>query len=211
MKCADPNDCKIASELARTASVVLHPFLLPSWMMTVLLCGDTAFALYPPRFKFYLGWVVALYTLLIPLLAIGLLKSAGRLRSWRLDDRSDRVLPLVIGTLCYVACAVTVGRIASAEIIRRIMLAAACCEIVCLAVNYRWKISLHMTAMGGCVAVLTVLCFVTGHLTGLLAAAVACAGLLASSRLWLGKHSPAQVAAGFCCGFAVTASMLVLL
>ena len=211
MKCADPNDCKIASVLAHTASTVLHPFLLPSWMMAVLLFGDTAFALYPPRFKFYLSWVVALYTLAIPLLTVALLKRTGRVTSWRMEEQRDRVLPLVVGTVCYLVCAVTVGRIASAEIIRRIMLAAACCEILCLAVNYFWKISLHMTAMGGCVAVLTVLCVVTGHLTGILAAAVAAAGLLASSRLWLGKHSPAQTAAGFACGYAVTALALVLL
>lgn len=202
---------KIFDAVARTASAVLHPLLLPSWMMAVLLWGNTAFALYPPRFKIYLSWVVALYTLAIPALSVALLKTTGRLHSWRLDEQRDRVLPLAIGALCYIVCAMTIGRIASAEIIRRIMLAAACCEILCLAVNYIWKISLHMTAVGGCVAVTAVLCIVTGHLAGTLAAIVMAAGVLASARLYLGKHSPAQVAAGFGAGFVVTALTLIFI
>lgn len=202
---------RIFTVASRVVSIVLHPFMLPTYMLAVMLWGDTAYALYPPRFKFYLSWVVALYTLAIPALAVALLKTTGRIESWHVDSRRDRVLPLVIGTLCYIACAATVGRIASAEIVRRIMLAGACCEMVCLAVNYHWKISLHMTAIGGCTAVLTVLCVVTGSLTGTLAAAVVATGLLASARLWLGKHNPQQAAAGFCTGFVVTAAALIFL
>ena len=196
---------------SRAVSYILHPFMLPVYMLAVLLWGDTVFSLYPPRFKVYLSWVVVLYTLVIPALAIALLKTAGRLQSWSLSSRQDRVLPLVIGTVCYILCAVTVGRIASAEVIRRIMLAAACCEMLCLAVNYFWKISLHMTAAGGCIAVLCVLCVVSGHLNGVLALAVAASGALASARLYLGKHEPRQTAAGFAAGFTVTLCALILL
>lgn len=180
-------------------------------MLAMLLWGNTAFSLYPPRFKFYLSWVVLLYTLAIPALSIAVLKKTGRLQSWHLDSQSDRVVPLVIGTVCYILCAVTIGRIVSAEILRRMMLAGACCEMMCLAVNYHWKISLHMTAIGGCTAVLTVLCFITGHLTGMLALAVVLSGLLAAARLYLGKHNPLQVAAGYAGGFAVTVLALLLL
>ena len=202
---------RIFTVASRIVSLVLHPFMLPLYMLAVLLWGNTAYALYPPRFKFYLSWVVALYTLAIPALAVALLKTTGRIESWHVDSRRDRVLPLVIGTLCYIACAATVGRIASAEILRRIMLAGACCEMLCLAVNYHWKISLHLTAAGGCVAVLTVLSFVTGNLTGTLAVAVVAAGLLASARLYLVKHNPRQTAVGFCTGFLVTAAALILI
>ena len=184
---------------------------MPLYMVAVLLWGRTAFALYPPRFKFYLSWVVALYTLVIPALAVALLKATGRIESWGLATRKERVLPLVIGAVCYIVCAVTVGRIVSAEILRRMMLAAACCEMMCLAVNYFWQISLHMTAIGGCTAMLAVLCVVTGHLTGTLAAAVVLSGVLAASRLYLGRHNPQQIAAGYFGGCAVASLALLLL
>ena len=196
---------------SRAVSIILHPFLLPVYMLVVLLWGPTAFALYPPRFKFYLSWVAALYTLALPALSIAMLKFTGRIESWSLDTRQERVLPLVIGTVCYIVCAMTIGRITSAEIMRRMMLAAACCEMVCLAVNYFWQISLHMTAIGGCTAMLTLLCVVTGHLTGTLAAAIVLSGVLAAARLYLGKHNPQQIAAGYFGGFAVAFAALLLL
>lgn len=202
---------RIFTAASRAISVIFHPFMLPVYMLAVLLWGDTAFALYPPRFKLYLSWVVVLYTLVIPALGIGLLKTTGRVQSWGLGSQTDRVLPLAIGAVCYILCAVTVGRIASAELVRRIMLAGACCEIICLTVNYFWKISLHMTAAGGCTAVLAVLCIVGGRLTGTLAFAVAASGALASARLFLGRHNPPQIAAGYVCGFTVTAFALLML
>lgn len=202
---------RVFTAASRAVSYILHPFMLPVYMLAVMLWGRTAFALYPPRFKFYLSWVVALYTLVIPALSVAVLKVTGRIESWSLDTRKDRVLPLVIGAVCYIVCAVTIGRIVSADILRRIMLAAACCEMMCLAVNYYWQISLHMTAMGGCTAVLAVLCVVTGHLTGTLAAVVVLSGILASARLFLGKHDAKQIAAGYVGGFVVASLALLLL
>jgi len=197
---------------ARTASVVLHPFVVPVYIMAVLLFADTAFASYAMRFKIYLMWVAALYTLVIPVLSLLILHSAGRLRSLRVDEREDRIVPLAVGSACYILCAITIGRIPSAELLHRFMLAAACCEMMCLAVSYVWKISLHLTAMGGCVALFAVLAVAgIGNLTPYLAAAVLAAGALASSRLYLGCHNLGQVAGGFFGGFFVAAAALLLL
>ena len=54
-------------KIATGISWVLHPFLLPVYLMAVLLTM-TAFSHYPPNVKFYLLWVVALYAIIIPLL-----------------------------------------------------------------------------------------------------------------------------------------------
>ena len=37
------------------------------------------------------------------------------------------------------------------------MVAAACCEVLCLVVSFYWKISLHLTGMGAVVALLVVM------------------------------------------------------
>lgn len=203
---------KTATRLARTISVVLHPFFVPIYVMSVLLYAETAFATYTPRFKFYIMWVVALYTLVIPFLTLCLLRSLGRVSSLRVDERGERILPLAIGALCYVLCAITIGRIPSAELLRRFMLAAACCEILCLAVSYVWKISLHLTALGGCVAIMTVLAVAgIGNLAPWLVVALLAAGALGSARLYLGRHNGAQIAAGFFGGFTVATMALLML
>ena len=56
-------------KLSNGISWALHPFLLPLYMIGVLLTL-TVFAHYPSGVKIYLLWVVALYAIIIPLLAL---------------------------------------------------------------------------------------------------------------------------------------------
>ena len=100
-------------KIATGISWVLHPFLLPVYLMAVLLTM-TAFSHYPPNVKFYLLWVVALYAIVIPLLSLGVLRSLGRISDYRIDDRRERFLPLLVGAVCYVLCAITIAKIPSA-------------------------------------------------------------------------------------------------
>ena len=73
-------------KLSNGISWALHPFLLPLYMIGVLLTL-TVFAHYPSGVKIYLLWVVALYAIIIPLLALGVLRSLGRISDYRIDDR----------------------------------------------------------------------------------------------------------------------------
>lgn len=192
-------------------SWMLHPFLLPIYMLAVLLTL-TAFVYYPSNVKFYLVWVITLYAVIIPVLALGVLRSLGRISDYKIDDRRERYLPLVIGTVCYVLCALTIAKIPGVDFLRKFMLAAACCEAMCLAVSFYWKISLHLTGMGAAVALLVVMNIVgAGNMMLPLMVAVMCAGALASARLYLGCHNGRQVLAGFCGGFVVAALAVLFL
>ena len=153
-----------------------------------------------------------MYTAVIPLLAAGLLRSLGRISSMAVDRRRERILPLAIGIVCYVLCAVTVARIPSAMLVRKFLVAGACCELFCLAVTCYWKISLHLTAQGAVSAFLLLVTFGSvGNLTGAFALSILCAGALASARLWLGCHNICQVAAGYAGGFVVATLAVLLL
>ena len=196
-------------KIANTLSWVLHPFLLPVYLMAVLLTMTT-FALFSPGVKFYFLWVVMLYAIIIPFLTLGILHSLGRISDFRIDNRRERLLPLLIGTVCYVLCALTFSKIPSAIFLRKFMLAAACCEAMCFVVSLRWKISLHLTGMGAIVALLVVMNIVgMGNMLLPLSVAILGAGALASARLYLGCHNPVQIFAGFFGGFGV--AMLAVL
>lgn len=199
------------TRLAHGISWVLHPFLLPVYMIVLLLTATT-FALFPANMKFYLLWVVLLYAVLIPLLVLGVLRSLGRISSYRVDDRRERLLPLLVGAVCYLLCAITLAKIPSVVFLRKFMVAAACCEVLCLVVSLRWKISLHLTGMGATVALLVVMNIVgVGHMLVPLSVAILGAGALASARLYLGCHNGMQVLAGFGGGFLVATLALLFL
>ena len=189
---------------ARVVSGVLHPFLVPLYLMLVLLFSRTIFSHYPPNIKIYLVWVVLLYTMVLPVLTLVVLRSLGKLTDYRVSRRRERYLPLAVGVLCYLLCAMTIAKIPSAFLLRKMMLAAAGCELLCLVVTLRWKISLHLTGMGAATALLALLSIAgVGNLMVPLLATVAGTGLLASSRLYLGCHNGLQILAGFCGGFLV--------
>lgn len=191
------------TKLSHALSWVLHPFLLPLYLVTFLLTM-TSFSLYPPEVKRYVVWVVVLYTLLLPALALLVLRRVGRLSSYRIDNRRERLIPLLIGTICYLLCALTFAKLPTIIFLRKFMVAAACCEVMCLMVSLRWKISLHLTGMGALVAMLTVMNIVgVRNLFLPLLVAIALAGVLASARLYLGCHNAWQILAGFGGGFCI--------
>ncbi len=199
------------NRIAHITSTLLHPFVIPLYVVLTLLCAGSVFSYFPFNIKAYLVWVVVLYTIIIPVLAMLLLHSTGRISSYRVGVRSERIRPLVIGAVCYVLCAVTIAKIPSAMLIRMFMISAACCEVMCLVVSLRWKISLHMTALGAVAAILLVLIMAgMGNLTAALITALLCAGALAAARLQLGCHNPLQIAAGFFGGFVLTFVTLLM-
>lgn len=198
-------------KLSNIVSWVLHPFLLPLYVLAMLLTL-TVFAYYPSGVKFYLSWVVVLYAVIIPVLMMGVLRSLGRISDYRIDNRRERYLPLLVGAVCYLLCALTIAKIPSVEFLRKFMVAAACCEVMCLVVSFYWKISLHLTGMGAVVALMVVMNVAgVGNMTVPLMVSVLCAGVLASARLCLGCHNGRQVLAGFCGGFAVTVLAVMFL
>lgn len=205
-------NCRIDPlRIAQGVSWVLHPFVMPIYAVVVVLTA-TVFRFYPAELKWYIVWVVALYAIIIPALSIGLLHSFGRIADWRLDERSERIWPLLIGMACYVLCALTMTKIPSAVFLRKFMLAAACCELCGLLVTSFWKISLHMMAVGAVVAAFVVMSIAgVGDLLWPLAVSILAAGILASARLCLGRHNGWQVLAGFVAGFGVMALGVLML
>ena len=170
--------------LSKAVSVVLHPFLVPLYMVSLLLLAGTVYSLYPLKVKIYLIWVTLLFTTIIPVLVIALLKSYRKIGDADLSDRKERFIPLLAMIACYTLCAVAIARIPSAQMLSRFMFAGACCVAVCLFVSFYWKISLHMTALGAAVAFIVLINIASGG--GLFAAFIAAllaAGALGSARL----------------------------
>ena len=198
------NATKLFTALSRILSWVLHPLVLPLYLL-LFLFSQTAFALFAPATKWYLCGAVVLYGTLLPALSVGLLRLRGWIPDLRLEHRRERILPLIIGATCYLLAASTIGRIDSALFLRKFMLAAACCELFCAAVSTRWQISLHLTALGAAVAL-----FVVMNILGIprmllpLLWTIVAAGALGSARLMLGRHTPLELGAGFSGGFLLT-------
>lgn len=195
-------------KVAHALSVVLHPFFVPLYALVVLL----SVSLLSPLTKLYLVGVVLLYTMALPTLSLIALRHFGRLSSYRIDNRKERILPLMLGTLCYLLCALTLLRLPVAHLLHKMMFGAALCQLFCLVVTLRWKISLHLTAQGGITAFFSLLAIAgEGRMLLPLLAALLCSGLLSSARLYLGCHNGTQILVGYASGFLIMFLTVLLL
>lgn len=197
--------------LSRTISTVLSPLLMPLIAVMALLFGNTLLGYIPGKVKLYYTLVILLNTCVVPIMCIGLLHSMGIVKGLLLGSRKDRVLPLMITALCYVVCAFMIQGMMGSYLITKFLLAGAACITLAFIVTFYWKISIHMLGCGGTLAML-----LTIHLGGIgdflytVIAMIAGCGALASARMYLGAHTPLQVAAGFTGGMVVATAVILL-
>lgn len=204
---------RIQHALARMASTILQPLLMPLYAMLIMLNGSSYMVLlFPPQVKMFLILTVIVCTLVIPALFIFFLNAMGALEDLKMNNRRERVVPLIVIMLTYALCALIIVLKVSTGLAFSGMMAAIACIAVALVVTPFWKISLHMTGIGGVYAILLFLgIHEPGDFTIPMTVATLLAGVLAWSRLYLGRHTPAQVLAGFFGGFLAASLVLFIL
>lgn len=196
--------------LSSAISYIMHPFLMPVWFLAIMFATGIIPAFLPAGIRNYLFMVFGVDTLLVPILGVALMKTFGIIRDYSLSTRAERRLPLIIVALCYGLCAYMLRSLPMLFMLQKVMWAAMFCAVFALCVNLGWQISLHMTAAGALVGgVLVMLVAGYPNMVWVFCIAVVLAGALGTARLYLGKHNPAQIAAGFFGGFAI-ASLVML-
>ena len=192
--------------LSKILSAVFHPSFVPIYLVALLLFADSVYDMFPLRIKFYLLWVVALYALVIPFVGRALLKRADKWGGGKIKHLRSKAIPLLLGTCCFLLCAIPLMKSPSLIMFRKIALAAAMSELFCLLTLPFWRASLHMTAMGAATAALVTLNIIGAqNMFWVMMASIIITGMLASARLYLGRNNGIQILAGFIGGFAVSA------
>lgn len=187
---------------ARIISILFHPFVIPLYAVLMLLYGNTFISIFPARVKLYIIIATVMCTMVLPAVLISLASKLGMISSLSLDSRKDRAVPMLILAICYVLCSYTLSSHLVLQIINQVILGGLIAMGVCFVVTLFWKISLHMTAIGGLVGLMiSVNLLRLGYMPFTLSLLFFAAGLLGSSRLYLGKHNVWQVLAGFLTGF----------
>lgn len=200
---------KIGEKAAGIYSVLLHPFIMPTYGVVALLYGPAYISILPGMLKLYIVAIFLLSTLFFPAFTIGVLKYLKIIPDLSLTTQRERTLPLLVVAVGYVMCYILLSRYLVIGLLPQLLIGAVGVIIVCFAVNLFWKISFHMAAIGG---VIGFLIFVTmrgyGDMTAQWLLFTVLAGGLGTARLYLGSHTIMQVLAGFCGGVGV---MLLLL
>lgn len=199
----------ITDTLCQIISGIAHPLIVPSVCTVALLWGPTPWHILPAGSKWLILTTVALGTYIIPISCIPILMIIGLVKSIRMHSRAERRWPLIAAAGTSLCAYITASRLGFPLIITTFLLTNTILTIMAIGINGFWKISLHMTGMGGMAALMLTLGLFTASETAIsLPATFVVAGLVGSARLQLGAHTPAQVWTGFAMGFAVTAFLI---
>jgi membrane-associated phospholipid phosphatase len=191
---------------ALVITVVFQPLLMPSLVFGLILFAVPEATSIPEGFKLRIFYLIVLSTLLIPMVTIIGLKLSGVLKSLHMPEIKDRAVPFLITCLYFLfTCYFLYQKSDLDAILWKGMGVISISVIVLTLVSFFWKMSAHMTGLGGVLAVLLVLWkdFPTfNELYPLFFTLVLC-GIVASSRLYLNAHKPLEVYAGFFTGFVI--------
>jgi hypothetical protein len=188
---------------ARIISVIFHPVFMPLYGMLIIFSAHTLFGFLPFSVKKILFSIVLLNNVFLPLSIIPYLKYRNQIKSWSMDTRRERILPLFIASVLYAATSYIIIRYPVPLFIKTYITGIFVISLALTAVNLWWKISVHATAIGSVTAMVVVLTFrMSSHLLWPVLVVFICSGLILSSRLKLNAHNPAEVWTGYLTGFA---------
>jgi hypothetical protein len=202
------------TRLAKFLSVILHPLLMPTFLLGMLFFTSPSIvgvAVLTPLIRLTLLGFICMTTFVVPALGIYYLYRAGYVKSLHLDDLSDRKLPYFLTAFFYAFATyffsyqlAPLSEIAPeiGIVLGSITVSIALVGIISLS----WKISAHGTGIGGLAGAVFGLAvkFSENNLLYPFLIFLVLGGMLVSARLQLNAHTPAQVGAGVLLGILVS-------
>jgi membrane-associated phospholipid phosphatase len=187
--------------LARLISNTIHPIVLP--IVTFWILMRYGFDRPIERLNLYLLVVTATCSI-SPALVVIVLKKMGRVSDYDISKRENRTLPFIFGVLSYFIGAFVLWQFDAPALVVGFMLCYAVNTIFIFFITLVWKISVHITSLGGPIAALTYTFGWQLLWTALLMPP------LAWARVRLKAHTPMQTLAGGSLGFFATLFELVM-
>lgn len=194
---------KIINHIARFISIVFHPFAIPTMGLLIIYFSLPGIEMYPSKLTQILIGIVLVSTFVLPG-AFVLLMAATKNIQLNMMHHRDRMLPFIFSAFSIYMGAQLIGKLPLPGVFRLFMLGSCLLLIVMFMITLKWKISGHAAAIGGLTALLISVTLKYGiDLKWAIISAILVSGLIASSRLILNKHQPAQLYAGYILGFVV--------
>jgi hypothetical protein len=201
----------IPDKLARIVSIVFHPLFMPLYGLIILLSAPTVLKFLPVEAKRILFLIVVINNVLIPLSLLPFLKYRNIISSFNIDDRKERMIPLLTTSILYCTTSFIVFRYQIPFFLKSFIFGTSVVAIIVSMINFWWKISIHAVGAGALTATVFALSFkMNTPLTWNLLMVILASGLILSSRLRLNSHNPPQVWIGFLTGFTGISLFILL-
>lgn len=189
---------------ANITSFLFHPLLMITYGILLALTY-TYLAIYPFSMKLLIAGGTFLSTAVVPGLFILLMVKSGAAVDVELSDRRERLVPYLIFITSILLCVFFLYKMLMPFWLLAMMIGACVALLLAIVVNFYWKISAHAIGIGGLLGGIMGVARI--HLMNpywSFIVVLLIAGFVGTSRIFLKRHTPMQVYAGFCLGFICT-------
>ena len=199
--------------LARIFSIILQPIFVPLYGVILLTTYDPVLSVLPLSAKSLIWLIVFLSTGVFPAIIIGIGIKYGGVSDGFISDRTERPIPFFLTFLCYLFGVFWLSRIGLNSFYIAPIIGAAVSILIILPINHFWKISAHLSGMGGLCGGMFTFAIIYGTTPIIaLVALIILSGILGWARMELKAHTVGQVCCGWLNGFfSVTAGWLLLM
>ena len=197
-------------KVAQLISYLFHPLLMPSLGLLILLNSGTYLSLLDPAAKRAIMFVMALGTLVFPLMMLPILQYRKLAFKSGESTREERLVPQIIILALYIITLVYFRRLPLSQAIQGFVVSVNLTLFLVIIVNLRFRISEHAAALGGiCGLILALIFLYETPLEGLLMLSFLASGITGSARMALG-NSWGEVLIGFILGLGVVLATILV-
>ncbi|MCH9822929.1 MAG: hypothetical protein K0U33_06230 [Bacteroidetes bacterium] len=190
-------------QLAQILSYAFHPGVMPTLGLFLLLQGDT-YLKYSigATTKNFLYLIIFLNTYLFPALIVLIMRYRNAISSLQLIDRKERVIPMAVASFFYLLTYLLIKKLTLPGVLSDMFFGLALSVFAVFFITLRYKISAHMTGIGGLIGAFVGFQVLFGaQLAPWVVLLVLVWGVIGTARLKLEAHSNGQIVAGSMLGF----------
>jgi hypothetical protein len=196
---------------ARIISYLFHPLLMPTIGLLLILNSGTYLSLLDAPVKRAILSVMALGTLIFPVMILPVLYYRKLITTFHENPREERLIFRLIVLVLYIITFVYFVRLPLSHVIHAFVLSTAILLFLITVLCLKYTISEHMAALGGVVGLIIRLIMVyETPLQWILILALMAAGLTGSARLMGRMQRPWEIYSGFLLGFVVVLATLMV-
>jgi membrane-associated phospholipid phosphatase len=153
-------------------------------------------------------WVLIaaiVFSTVLPLAYLVWLRAAGKVRTMDIDRKANRIRPLAVGILSYLAGFIILLVLQAPNLAAGLMFCYATNTLIVALITRYWKISIHAIGISGPLVALNF------HFGWIMVPFYALILVVSTARVILGRHTIPQVVAGGAFGLLATAMQLYFL
>ncbi|MCL1821808.1 MAG: hypothetical protein FWG22_03185 [Prolixibacteraceae bacterium] len=189
-------------KIATCITWIFSPLLIPTYVTFLLFYSGFYFSMLSWPMKRILIISMIIITFVMPVITLAIARLGKRKKTG--TSSFDQKIAMVFIAVYFLMGAGLLGRIPIYSIFRIILLVGAILIILYLLISFRWKISIHLVALGGALGLIIALSLRIGvNSLALLSTMILVSGITGSALLVNEKQSLMGTVAGFTLGYLI--------